>query len=103
MIRGTVVDIAGSDYTVPPFTVGAWERFDALVKAFDAGDKGVGALVRTFSPLLVENVQRNYPEFALAPDEWDLPTFLEVRAACLVTSRPTNPPQAPASLSTGAP
>ncbi len=103
MIRGTLVNIAGTDYTVPPFTIGQWERFDAQLKAFDASDdKGVPAMVRSFAPLLAENVQRNHPEFNLAPDEWDLPTFMETRAACLVTSRPANPSSAPANPSTGA-
>ena len=103
MIRGERVDIGGAECVVPPFTIGLWERFDAALKSFDAaGDKGIAALVRTFVPLLVENIRRNAPDFALAPDDWDLPTFLEVRAACLVTSRPANPPQAPANLSTGA-
>ncbi len=103
MIRGTVVNIGGTDYTVPPFSMGLWERFDAQAKSYEAAqDKGVAQMVRAFVPLLVENLQRNYPDFALAADEWDLPTFMEVRAACLATSRPTNPPQAPANPSTGA-
>ena len=98
MIRGTVVNIGGTDYTVPPFSVGLWERFDTALKGYDASDnKGVPSMVRTFAPLLAENIQRNAPDFALAPDEWDLPTFLEVRAACLATSRPANPPMAPAT------
>ena len=104
MIRGTVVNIAGTDYTVPPFTIGQWERFDAQIQAFNAGeDKGMPAMVRAFVPLVVENVQRNHPEFSLAPEDWDLPSFLEARAACLVTSRPPNPPVAPSNPSTGAP
>lgn len=104
MIRGTVVNILGTDYTVPPFTVGQWERFDAQLKAFDGGDdKGVASMARSFVPLIVENIQRNHPEFSLAPDDWDLPTFMEARAACLATSRPANPPSAPANPSTGAP
>ncbi len=103
MIRGTVVNISGADYTVPPFNMGLWERFDAQAKVFDAGDdKGIVKMVRDFAPLIVENVQRNYPEFSLATDEWDLPTFMEARAACLATSRPANPPSAPANPSTGA-
>ncbi len=103
LIRGTTVNIGGNDYTVPPFTIGQWERFDAAGKALqDAEDKGVVAMVRAFSPLLVENIQRNHPDFAMAAEEWDLPTFLEARAACLVTSRQANPPTAPANPSTGA-
>lgn len=62
MIRGMVVNIMGTDYTVPPFTVGQWERFDGLVKAYDAsGDKGVPAMVRALAPLITENIQRNAP------------------------------------------
>ena len=103
MIRGTLVNIGGTDYTVPPFTIGQWERFDAQLKAFNDGeDKGVARMVRDFVPLIVENIQRNHPDFSLAPDEWDLPTFAEARAACLITSRPANPPTAPANPSTGA-
>ncbi|MDE1988898.1 MAG: hypothetical protein KGI82_00380 [Betaproteobacteria bacterium] len=103
MIRGTVVNIAGTDYTVPPFKMGLWERFDALVAQFRAAeDKSVPAMVATFAPLLVDNLRRNYPEFTLDAGEWEFPTFTEVRDACLVTSLPANPPQAPANPSTGA-
>lgn len=103
MIRGTLVNIGGADYTVPPFNIGQWERFDAQLKTFNDGeDKGIARMVRDFVPLIVENIQRNHPDFALAPDEWDLPTFMEARAACLATSRPPNPPGAPANPSTGA-
>ncbi len=103
MIRGTIVNIGGTDYTVPPFNMGLWERFDAQIKAYDQGDdKSVVGMVRGFVPMIAENIQRNYPEFSVGPDEWDLPTFLEARAACLATSRPANPPGAPSSPSTGA-
>ena len=103
MIRGTVVNIAGTDYTVPPFTIGQWEAYDAALKAYAApGDAGVPGMVRAIAPLLVENIRRNYPDFALGADDWDLPTFLEARAACLATSRQANPPSAPSNPSTGA-
>ena len=103
LIRGESVNIGGTDYVVPPFTIGLWERFDALVASYGTeSGQSVPQMVRHFAPLLVENVQRNYPAFVLAPDDFDLPTFVEVRAACLATTRKANPPQAPANPSTGA-
>ena len=104
LIRGETVSIGGADYVVPPFTIGQWERFDALAASY-AEQQGptVPQMVRHFAPLLIENVQRNYPDFAFTPDDFDLPTFVEVRSACLATARKANPPQAPANLSTGAP
>lgn len=102
LVRGETVNIGGTDYVVPPFTVGQWERFDALLASYAEQPQGVAPMVRHFAPALVENVRRNYPDFQMAPDDFDLPTFVEVRAACLATARKENPPKAPADGSTGA-
>lgn len=98
MIRGTVVNIGGTDYIVPPFNIAMWERPECNV-ASDP-DETPPALLRRIGPVLLDNLARNYPEIDKAAmlAELDLPTFVELRGAAMATRHEApNPPSAPAA------
>jgi len=61
MIHGFKVNIGGTDYTVPPFNLTFSERCENLVKKAPK-NAGLSDQMRLFNPLLVENLQRNYPD-----------------------------------------
>jgi len=97
MIPGTVVNIGGTNYTVPPFNIAMWERPEFNTE----GDpqETPANLLRRIGPALLDNLARNYPDIdkvAMLAD-LDLPTLVELRgAATTVRHAPVNPPIAPA-------
>lgn len=107
MIAGVAVNIGGTNYTVPPFNIGLWERWeDAQAKVNAEPDKRISAMLRDLGPVLIANVQRNYPEAqeSALMDALDLPAFNELREACHAMRRggDATPTNAPAASPTGA-
>ena len=106
MIHGRQVLIGESLYIVPPFNIDMLERLDALDRE-NAPDKTTTIdLLKHIGPLVVENVQRNYPQLDLAAvmKDMDAALYVELRAAGFATKRETapNPTPAPVTPSTGA-
>lgn len=97
MIQGTVVNVGGTDYTVPPFNIAMWERPEFNTEP-EPGETPA-TLLRRLGPSLLDNLARNYPDIdrtAIMAD-LDLPTLLELKAAAMaVRHPPVNPPNAPA-------
>lgn len=104
MMPGTVVNVGGIDYTMPPFNIGHWERMEqADSDAKDGEMLTVSALLKRGGPILASNLRRNYPDLdeSAFMDSLDLPAFTELRLAAQAVRR-TTPQQAPVSPSTGA-
>lgn len=101
MTPGIVVDVNGTNYTVPPFSIGLWERFEEAGKS--ETPRTVSQTLRAVGPIVVENLARNYPDVDQAKlmDGLDLPTFNELAAAGMASKRAANPTITPASPSTG--
>lgn len=96
MIPGTVVNVGGTEYVVPPFNIAMWERPE-FNEDGDPNEKPA-ALLRRIGPALIDNLARNYPDIDKAAmlDQLDLPTFVELRgAATTVRHAPVNPQNAP--------
>jgi hypothetical protein len=98
MIPGTVVNVGGTEYVVPPFNIAMWERPEFNADP-DPNEKPP-ELLRRIGPALLDNLARNYPEIdkntMLA--DLDMPTFLELRGAGMAMRHaPANPPNAPAA------
>lgn len=98
MIPGTVVNVGGTDYTVPPFNIAMWERPEFNTES-DPNEKPAD-LLRRLGPTLIDNLARNYADIDKAAmlADLDLPTFVELRgAATTVRHAAPNPPNAPAA------
>lgn len=107
MIPGIVVNVGGTNYTVPPFNIGLWERWEeAQTKVNADPDKRISGMLRALGPVMVANVQRNYPDAqeAALMDALDLPAFNDLREACHAMKRGGEgvPTSAPAATPTGA-
>lgn len=97
MIPGTVVNVGGTDYTVPPFNIAMWERPELNVEG-DPNEKPAD-LLRRVGPALLDNLARNYPDIDKAAmlENLDVPTLMELRGAAMaVRHPPVNPQSAPA-------
>ena len=104
MIRGQVVNIAGTDYTVPPFNIAHWELYEEAERANAEQPPSIVRMLKVLGPILVSNIRRNYPDASEAAimDALDVPTFNDLRVAALTVKHTANPPTAPANPSTGA-
>ncbi len=83
MVKGILLNLGGTDYIVPPLTLGALEELQDRIQAFD------GSLSPASMGIVIDAahraLKRNYPEItrATVADSIDVADFGEIMAAVM--------------------